>query len=246
MRDWELAVSERMGGLRLCAEARRDIVRELSSHFEQIYEDARERGAGEGQAREQALGSVRDWKRFARDVQYEKETLMTMTPFRRKVVMPGLTAFVFATIPLFVTNQMGLLKLESIFRLYKMDYGLHMAFNIPWLIALPVAGAAGAWMSRRNGGNGAQRLAAGVFPALTFAWVPVMGLITAAIWMILNLVAPQRVGDHAGVMEWTERIVQFAVPWIVAPAISMFLGTLPFLWLKAPRAEEHPADAAHA
>src|ERR1051326_184227 len=98
MREWESAVNERMGSLKLCAEARSDVVRELASHFEEIYEDARERGAGEEQAREQALEAVRDWKRLARDVQYEKENFMTMTPFRRKVVMPGLVAFVFATI----------------------------------------------------------------------------------------------------------------------------------------------------
>jgi hypothetical protein len=245
VREWESAVNERMGGLKLCAETRNDVVRELASHFEEIYEDARERGAGEQQAREQALGSVRDWRRLARDVQHEKENFMTMTPFRRRVVMPGLVAFVFATIPLFVTNLMGLLKLESIFRLYKMDYGLHMAFNVPWLVALPVAGAVGAWMSWRNGGNGTQRLTAGIFPALTFAWAPLMGVATAVIWIVINLVAPQRTTDHAGLIEWGERILQFAVPWIIVPAISMTVGALPFLWLK-PHAEDRPAKEAHA
>jgi hypothetical protein len=244
VRDWEPAISKRMGGLKLCAEARHDVVRELASHFEQIYEDARERGVGEQQAREQALGSVRDWKRFARDVQYQKETLMTMTPFKRKVVMPGMIALILSGMALWVTSSMH--RAGSLHVFYPVDAQRYFTFNLPWLIALPIVGAVGAWMSWRNGGKTSERLAAGIFPALTFGWVPIWGLVVAVIWLALNLVAPARVSDHAGVAEWMMRILSFLVPWVVAPAVSMAVGTLPFLWLKPHAAEEHPLDAAHA
>jgi hypothetical protein len=244
MRDWELEVGELMGGLKLCAEARNDVVRELACHFEEIYDNAREGGAGEEQAREQALESVADWKRLASEVQREKETLMTTTPFRRKVVLPGLLGFVFVVIPLWITSLLHHNGAQYVFR--PIDPQHYFTFNVPWLVALPIAGAAAAWMSWRNGGSSGQRLAAGILPALTFAWMPLMGVVTAIVWLVLNAVAPERAADHAGVAEWTTRIVAFLVPWVIAPAISMAIGTLPLLWLKPHAAEEQPSSAAHA
>lgn len=243
MRDWESLVGERMSGLKLCNETRSDVVRELACHFEQDYEDARERGAGEQEAREQALGLVRDWNRFTRDVEQEKETLMTMTPFKRTVVMPGMVALVFSGIGLWVTSMLFRSGAQYVF--HPVDPPRYFTFNIPWLLALPLVGAIGAWMSWRNGGNSSQRFQAGIFPTVTFAWVPVWGVVVAVIWIVLNMVAPQRTTDHAGVAEWTMRILSFLVPWVLAPAISMAIGTLPFLWLK-PHAEQHPANEAHA
>ena len=244
MRDWQVEVGDRMGGLKLCAEARADVFRELSCPFDEIYDEARQRGAGEREAREQALGSVRDWKRFASEVQREKETLMTMTPFRRKVVAPGLVGFVFCVIPLWITSMLHHSGAQYVFR--PVDPQHYFTFNIPWLLALPIAGAVGAWMSRRHGGSRRQRLAAGLFPALTFAWVPLWGSVVALVWLTLNAIAPARVTDHAGVAEWTMRVASFLVPWVMAPAISMAIGALPFVWLKPQVEEEHRADAAHA
>ena len=244
MRDWELAVSDRMGGLKLCAEARYDVVRELASHFEQIYDNAREGGAGEDEAREQALASVRNWKRFTRDVQSEKETFMTMTPFKRKVVLPGMVALVASGIGLWITSMLYRSGAQYVF--HPVDTRRYFTLNIPWLIALPLVGAIGAWMSWRNGGSMSDRFKAGIFPTLTFAWVPVWGAVIAVIWIILNIVAPERTTDHAGLVEWTMRIVAFLVPWVVLPAISMSIGTLPFLGLKSQVSETHSADKAHA
>lgn len=239
-----MTVNERMGSLKLCAEARGEVVRELALHFEEIYDDAREGGAGEEQAREQALASVRDWRRFARDVQYEKESFMTMTPFRRKVLIPGLLGFLFSAIALWITSMLHRYGAQYVFR--PIDPQHYYTFNIPWLLSLPMAGAAAAWMSWRNGGSRSQRLFAGIFPALTFTWVPLMGAGTAIIWIVLNNVAPQRIGDHASAAEWAARIVAYLVPWVIAPAISMAIGALPFLWAKPHAAEEHPANEAHA
>lgn len=244
MRDWQMEVGDRMGGLKLCTEARGEVVRELASHFEEIYDDARERGAGEQQAREQALGEVRDWKRLAREVQQQKETLMTTTPFRKKVVFPGMLALICSGIALWVTSALHHSGAQYVFR--PVDPSHYFTFNLPWLIALPVVGSIGAWMSWRNGGNAAQRFMAGIFPTVTFAWVPLWGVVVAVIWIVLSNVAPQRVGDHAGVAEWTTRIAAFFVPWVLAPAISMAIGALPFLWLKPHTAEEHPTTEAHA
>ena len=243
MHNWEALVGSRLNNLRLCAETQRDIVREVASHFEDIYDDARERGASDAGAREQALGSVGDWRRFAADVKYEKETFMTMTPFRRKVIVPGLVGLVFYTIALWITSILHAQGAQYVF--HTVTARTYYVYNVPWLLALPLAGAVGAWLSWRQGGNARQRLAAGILPALTFAWVPLLGLVTAVAWLIMSNVSPYRVSDHAGVVEWTLRIGSLLVPWVVAPALSMAVGTVPFLGLRSPQATP-PAEAVRA
>jgi hypothetical protein len=46
------------------------------------------------------------------------------------------------------------------------------AAYLPWLILLPFCGAAGAYLSRRAGGQPALRLVAGLFPVVVlFVWL---------------------------------------------------------------------------
>ena len=248
MRDWQMEVGDRMSGLKLSTEARNDVVRELSCHFEEIYEDARERGAGEQEAREQALGSVRDWGRFKRDVEHEKESFMTTTPFRQKVLFPGLIALVTACIPLWITSMMFRYGSQWIF--YVIDAGRYFVFNIPWLVALPVAGAVGAYFSWRHGGSSANRASAALFPSFMYL-VAILGalVLSAIIVTIVTIfhIGP-RPGDFRGATpaEWVVRMLMLLTPWVFAPALSRLIGALPFLWLKPHTAEEHPVNEAHA
>ena len=248
MREWEMAVSERMIGLKLCAEARNDVVRELASHFEDIYDDARERGTGEQDARDEALGSVRDWRRFTRDVQHEKETFMTTTPFRRKVVYPGLIALVTACIPLWITSVMHHYGSQYIFHV--VDARRYFVFNIPWLVSLLAAGAAGAWFSSRNGGSIAQRISAALFPAFLFlvSILSAMAFSFVVVTIARILHIGPRTGDFRGgtPLEWSLRIIMLLTPWVFANAISCLVGAAPFLWLKKHEGDVHPVNAAHA
>jgi len=248
MRDWQAEVDDRMRGLKLCTEARNDIIRELSCHFEEIFEDARERGAGEQEAREQALGSVRDWKRLASEVQHEKESFMTTTPFKRKVVYPGMVALVLSAAALWITSLLHHYGSQYIF--YVIQAPRYFVFNIPWLIALPFAGGVGAWLSWRHGGSVANRASAALFPAFMYFAAIVSAMITSAIFITIVTVfhIGPRPGDFRGAtpMEWVVRILMLLTPWVFAPALSCLVGAVPFLWLKPHTADEHPATEAHA
>ncbi len=245
MHDWEALVSNRMENLRLADGARREIVRELAVHLEEIYDDARAHGANENDARAQTLGSIRDWRRLARDVQREKETFMSLTPFRRKVVVPGLVAVLLAAIALTITSVLHRMGSQQIFYPVPMNYGLYAVFNVPWLISLPIAGAVGAWLSRRFGGNAWQRLTAAMFPPLlyvaAFAFAFAAGLVVTLIMLLLG----RYQGDHASGAEWAARLTSAFLPWIVAPALASLVGALPFLWIRAPQ-EVSPTGMARA
>jgi hypothetical protein len=55
MPDWSRLISERMGVLALSGEVRDEVVAELATHLEELYQACRARGANESQAIEIAL-----------------------------------------------------------------------------------------------------------------------------------------------------------------------------------------------
>ena len=64
MRDWSRLVSERMGVLALSGAVRDEVVAELATHLEELYQACRARGASESQAIEIALSQAttgRSW-----------------------------------------------------------------------------------------------------------------------------------------------------------------------------------------
>jgi hypothetical protein len=248
MRDWQMEVGNRMDGLKLCSEVRGDIVRELACHFEQLDEDARKDGASEHDAREQALESVKDWKRFASEVQKEKETFMTTTPFKRRVVYPGMIALTLSAVALWITSVMHHYGSQYIF--YVIQAPRYFVFNIPWLLALPVAGAVGAWFSWRHGGNTGDRASAALFPSLMYLAAILGSMLLSVIFITIITVfhIGPRPGDFRGAtpMEWVVRILMMLTPWVFAPALSCLIGAMPFLWLKKQERQEHPTTEAHA
>lgn len=250
MRDWESLVGGRMGGLKLCAETRHDVVRELASHFEDIYDEARERGASDEQAGEHALNSVHDWSRLARDVQKEKENVMTTTPFRRCVVFPGMLALVLSAMAMWTTSMLFRSGAQYVFHVIG-DPRTYFAFNLPWLIALPIAGAAGAWMSWWYGGTSRQRLLAAIFPhvAMLAALLVSMFVLSPLAFVIAKLLGapgPHLTQDDFSIIVWMVRLYRLFTPWVIVPAISSAIGALPFLWLKPHAAEGRPTNEAHA
>lgn len=89
-----------------------------------------------------------------------------------------------------------------------------VAAYIPWLLLLPFCGAAGAYLSRRAGGQCSARLSAGLFP-----WLALFGLIG-----FLTLIGQIVPFQH----EWV-RFVTGLLLVSVPPGIALFLGVIPFL-----------------
>jgi hypothetical protein len=130
------------------------------------------------------------------------------------------------------------------------DPQTYFAFNIPWLLSLPIAGAAGAWMSWHGGGGTRQRALAAVFPhAAMLAWLVFIMLVIVPISLVVRMMmgaAPHISSGDLSVTVWAVRLYKLFTPWVIVPAIASMIGALPFLWLKPHTAEDHPVHAAHA
>jgi hypothetical protein len=85
---------------------------------------------------------------------------------------------------------------------------------LPWLILLPFCGAAGAYLSRRAGGNVRARLVAGLFP-------------TIALFTLGSIVVPTRLLTFAR-PEWRYGAIALIVG-VVLPSAALLAGTAPFL-----------------
>ena len=96
---------------------------------------------------------------------------------------------------------------------------------IPWLLAQPLFGAIGAYMSRRAGGDRRACLVASMFPSIVMLVLFCLGLYVDAIvnrqYSPISLVA----------------VFGLTCFWILLPGLALLLGALPFL--KAPRLQPH-------
>lgn len=94
---------------------------------------------------------------------------------------------------------------------------LSKAFRTPWLLALPLLGAAGALVAKRGRASRAERLIAGLAPSLV--WLAVL----AVLGLIFGL--DQR--DFSGVQPLDLALT--AVGLVFLPALALLVGVLPFL-----------------
>ncbi len=146
--------------------------------------------------------------------------------------IPALITGVLATLALAVLQTAGLrpMIVET--------GGLQpLVIYIPWLLMLPFAGAAGAYVSRRAGGSLRIRLCTAVFPCL------VLMALFVAMGVGAIVVAAVR-GEDA--LLYAVLIGQFIGIWILLPAAALLLGALPFLRTPMRSAEAIRAQAVSA
>lgn len=207
MRDWSGLVRERLAGLNLTAFQQEEIVAELSGHLEDLFEVWRAQGLEESEALARALDEVPDWRRLARKIQCAKREEKNMNARTKSLWLPGLVSLAAANGLLMVFWRTGLTP-----QFYKQG-SLIMPLHIPWLLALPFIGAAGAYLSRRAGGARLARLAAGLFPFLVLLGVSCIGFVALLISGHLFL----------------QGIAMTVLLMIVLPGLALLLGVLPFL-----------------
>ena len=93
-----------------------------------------------------------------------------------------------------------------------------------WLITHPVFGAAGAYLSRRNGGTLIARLAAGIFPSIAL-----LGLLIFITFTGFFVERNPFLWKHPAFFA----LVVF--PWAILPAISLLIGVVPFVKMTKPK-----------
>src|SRR4029077_19311483 len=148
-----------------------EIVSELASHLEDCYEECRTHGVGKSEAIERSLEQVASWPNLSRKIRGAKRKEEMMNHRTRTLWLPALISLAAAMFFLMISTQIALeprviAERFIIFHTSTTSTSYSFAAYLPWLILLPFCGAAGAYLSRRAGGQRPVRLLAGLFPGI--------------------------------------------------------------------------------
>jgi hypothetical protein len=226
MPDWKALIRKHMGNFGLTPLEEEAIIAELASHLEEVYEEGCAQGLCKAEAMERSLAQVTDWQSLSRQIQRAKHKEEIMNQRTKTLWLPGLISSTAAMVFLMISE---LISLQRRFLAPSFSAGhagstsanVLLVAYLPWLVLLPFCGGAGAFLSRRAGGQRPARLAAGLFP-----WI-VLFCLGAFLTLIGQIVPFQH--------QWfsfLSRILFVSIP----PAIALFLGVIPFLKEAGPAA----------
>jgi hypothetical protein len=219
MPDWSRLISERMGVLAPSGAVRDEVVAELATHLEELYQACRARGASESQAIEIALSQATDWQELGREISEIKNEEAGMNDRSKQFWLPGLVTLTASMVWLMLLQRVNWNLGSNWFH----GSPPLMAYLI-WLITQPVFGAAGAYLSRRNGGTLIARLAAGIFPSIAL-----LGLLIFITFTGFFVERNPFLWKHPAFFA----LVVF--PWAIFPAISLLIGVVPFVKMTKPK-----------
>jgi len=195
-----------------------EVVAELASHLEDAYEQHRDAGLTESRAIAEAPREVTDWRELSRKIRCMREKENEMNQRTKAVWIPGLISFTVAS---------GVLAMLQVWHVQPhivwVRSGLALLFYVPWLIAQPAFGAAGAYVSRRLGGTRNERLVAGIFPSIA------MLLTFFVVLAIVEVLRIFGIGDHVPSINIIRFLELYGSMWVVVPGLALGLGALPFL-----------------
>lgn len=202
-------MSRRLGPLAVAPKRRDEIVREMAGFLEDRYEERLSLGDSPGTALRSAMGSAGRWPDLAREI----ERVEGQMARRWKTLwLPGLGISVMAQGLLLALGALGVAG-EIVWRPPKPP----VFFFWPWLLALPLLGAAGAAWSRQQGGSRVERLIVAVFPL--------------APWLVFLPVGAAKIltEDIPTSQKLLVVLVSGLLNWVILPGLALVLGALPVL-----------------
>jgi hypothetical protein len=210
MPDWRRLVSRRLHRLDVPPERRDEIAREMAGFLEDLYAERLRLGDSPRTARRAAIAGAGRWPDVVRALEREEGSV---THRLRTLWLPGLAVSVAAQGLLLALGELGAGG-EVVWHPPQPPF----LFFWPWLLALPLLGAAGAAWSRRQGGSRLERVLVAVFPVL-------------APWAVLFPVGAARVLslDIPTSEKLLLLLVSALLNWVMLPAAALFLGALPLL-----------------
>ena len=211
MPDWQQLVQQRLSNLALEPAEKDEVHAELAAHLEESYEAFRTEGLREHDAVQRTLAQVADWKELQRKIVFARVRKDIMTNRVTQLWLPGLLTFALS---------MGLEALVQKFGprpiVLDLDKGTPvLMFYTAWLLVLPLAGALGAYLSKRAGGSVRMVLASSIFPVLPFA---VVFLIAIPVGLVIN----HNLEHHIV----TAAYLSLSVGWVLAPGVALLAGGL--------------------
>jgi hypothetical protein len=211
MPDWNEVVRKHLSVLKLSSpQFTQRVTQELSSHLEDSYEEHLQAGLTEEAAMQCALSEIQSSRRNWLVLRLLKED--HMTGFTKKVGLPGLLTFAVAMV---IAWTLDVLHIPP--KIIFLRDSMFLSLPIAWMCALPICGALGAFISRRNGGSRVDRAISASFPAAMFGVVFAFILIVGGIISVF-------VRDY-----WQWRFVVWGMMlwwagYVILPAISLLLG----------------------
>ena len=208
--DWKGIVRDRMGDMRLDSGQQEDVICELANHMEETYEELRAEGICKSEALERSLSEV-NWRQLSRQIQSAKRGGVFMNDRTKQFWLPAMVSLAISEgVLLVVTVVVG--------RDLRISMMGPKATYIPWLISLVIAGASGAYLSRRGGSGWRTLLAASLFPAYTGLGFVLAGIAITLITGVRVFARPQWL--------YASRALEVGV---FVPAMALLLGAAPFM-----------------
>ena len=212
MLDWQKLVRQRLSGLALDGTEKDEVQVELAAHLEESYESLRTKGLPEQAAMQQTLAQVADWQDLRRKIQIARTRKENMMNDRvRQLWLPGLLTFALS---------MGLLELVQKFGPRPIPFDLDkgtpiLMFYTSWLLTLPLAGALGAFLSKRAGGSPRMLAISSVFPVLPFG---VVFLIAIPAGLLMSHALAHHIVGAA--------FFTMMLGWVLVPGVALLAGGL--------------------
>ncbi len=211
MPDWSKLVHDQLGRMALEVGEHSEIVEELAGQLEQIFHDLRRQGLSEEDATRGCLLEVEDWRGLGLKIEAARRKENTMTNRVTQLWLPGLLTFLLS---------MGFLALAEIFgpKPWVITFGHPpmAVVYIPWLLALPLVGGMGAFLSRRAGGSWRAVISSTIFPVLPFLAVM---LIVLPVTLIFDHVIAHNTAPMAIFMAF--------LGLVITPGVALLAGGLP-------------------
>jgi hypothetical protein len=214
MLDWQKLVRQRLSGLALDAGEKEEVHAELAAHLEEMHEQARSKGMGEEQAAEFVVAQVTDWKDLQHKIQNARQKENTMTPRITRFWLPSLLTLTLAmSIPMLLA-KLGLDTAKLLTLQGSAQRNYNFTVYAAWMVALPLVGALGAYLSGRAGGTQRAMVLSAVFPALAMA--PVILLVIPLTMILGPGFKVVRLLGVAGML----------VPFVFIPGVCLLSGVL--------------------
>jgi hypothetical protein len=212
MPDWDNIVANRLANLILQVPEKNEVLEELAAHLEETYASLRAEGLPHEDALSRTLSQVMDWDELRRKIQTAKKKEDKMSKRATQIWLPVGLTFVLS-----MSALVGALRAGMFPHGFMINSKASLLIYVPWVLVLPVAGAIGAFWSRRAGSGRGARLAVCLVPVIALTGLfllrfPVtLPLIPGAAWRQLSYLA----GCFLG--------------WVVIPSVALLAGALAFL-----------------
>ena len=218
MCDWNALVRERLQRCGIPAAHEEQVTAELAAHLEDLCEQIVALGLSQAEAVQLCLKEVDDWGELARNIQRAQRGEALMNTRIKNLWLPGCVSLATATGFLTLLQHIGWQPITVSIG------GVALRLYWPWLLALPLFGAAGAYLSCLAGGPRSARMVAGLFPAAAILLL-----------MVIVLTSSLLVEPDVYFLHHPDFLALGLFSWLVLPALALLVGTLPFLRAAKPR-----------